>query len=134
MPKYEVSIDELRACVNPLNGDMWKCAPIEEAEITQALEARDFEEKPWKEVKETLDPSLHRAFHVARIAYLASSPNKPDDDRPIVIGIAPDRVWIYDGNHRIAAAMVRGDSTMKIGIAPYEEAAVLKHFPSAKKL
>jgi hypothetical protein len=134
MPPYEVSIEELRACVDPLNGKMWKCDPIEVAEIRAALESGNVEERPWSEVKSSLEPSLHRAFHVARIALLASKPAEADDTHKVMIGIAPDRIWIYDGNHRIAAAIVRGDVAMKVWIAPYDESAVLTHLPSAKPL
>ena len=71
---------------------------------------------------------------LARIASLASKPAGADDTDKVIIAIAPDHIWIYDGNHRIAAAIVRGDIAMKVWIASYEELAVRAHLPSAKPL
>jgi hypothetical protein len=134
MPTYEVSIKDLRACVDPLNGQTWKCDPIQAAEVIAALQEGDVEERSWNAVKGDLDASLHRAFHVARNAFLAAKPAETDDEHKVIIAIGPDRIWVYDGNHRVAAAIVRGDATMRISIAPYDEAAIFKHLPSAKAL
>ena len=134
MHYYEVSMDEILTQLNPLNGKMWKCAPIDIAEVMAAIKANDCELRPWSDVKQTLDPLQHRSYHIRRIAFLASSSAEVDKEDKIAIGIVPDSIWIYDGNHRVAAAIVRGKSTIKSVIASYDDTIIPEYFPSARKL
>jgi hypothetical protein len=132
MARYQVSISDLRAHLDPLRGEMWKCAPIKITDVEAAVAADDFDVRPWTTVKDDMDPKVHRDFHISRIAYLVSHAAPVDDSYPVLIAIAPDRVWVYDGNHRLAAAIVRGDETMIVGISSYDAAQIQKYFPSAR--
>jgi hypothetical protein len=132
MAVYEVSLSDIRANTDPLNGQMWKCDPIAVEEVKTAIGCRLFDKRPWKEVKDVLDPAEHRSYHIARIAFLAVNPADENDQDKIALAIAPDRVWLYDGSHRVAAAIVRGDATLRLAIASYDDAAITSHLPSAR--
>lgn len=131
MTDYDVALEELRLHVDPLTGDMWKCPPITVEEVRAAMIAGVHDVRAWGLVKDQIAPEQHRAFHIARIAALAREPIA-HGDHPILIAIAPDRVWVFDGNHRIAAALVRGQSTVRVRFAPSDPALIPATFPSAK--
>lgn len=98
MTDYDVDVRELCARVNPLSGSMWKCAPITIEEVRAAITAGVCDDRSWATVKNQIEPDEQRAFHVARIATL-SREAIGHGDHSILIAIAPDRVWVYDGNH-----------------------------------
>ncbi len=130
MPRFLVAVSELQAQVDPLSGDMWKCAPIPIDEVKAAMAAGRNCDVSWAVAGHEMPVELQREFHVRRIAWLAMQP-VTDGDHPIMVAIAPDRVWVYDGNHRIAAAIARGEMSLEIAIAPFEADAVARTFPSA---
>mgnify|MGYP003383414199 CR=1 FL=1 len=133
MPLYRVSTENLATIVNPMSGEMWKCEPIDVEEVKTAMSSGCTAEDSWNAQKDAIPNELHRDFHVRRIAALASKAIS-NENHPVVIAIAPDRVWIYDGNHRVAAAIVRGDPTLDVIIAPYDASAISSHFPTAELL
>ena len=77
-----------------------------------------------------------RDFHIRRIAFLID--NDTDDDLNLVL-IAnftddPPRFHFYDGNHRVAAAYIRGDPTITLKIASDDEDRILRLLPGLTKL
>jgi len=109
MALFKVPVAELRLHVDPLDGQMWKCRPISEADVRLAVGGGVVELRPWDQVINTLDEESSRRYHVARIATLVG---QPDSERIIVCvenHVTPVRVYLNDGNHRLAAAYVRGD-------------------------
>lgn len=133
MPWYRVSIPEIVATVNPLSGDMWKCGPIAVEEVQSAVRAGRISHDPWSTKINILAPELHRDFHIERIAALVDAEISKKVD-PICIAISPDRVWVVDGNHRIAAAIVRGDPVLDLVISPDDHSIIIYHFPTAQLL
>lgn len=133
MTIYVVRIDELLKHVNPLNGKTWKCDPISISEVEEAIKAAQFDSRGWSELNNTLEPEAQRQYHIERIALLASNPIETNDPNKVAVCIGKDQIWIYDGNHRIAAAVVRGDTTMALVLAPYDEAVIPHYFPSATR-
>lgn len=58
--------------------------------------------------------------HMKRIAYLVVH----KDDTPVDVEIsAGNAVVIHDGNHRLLAALVRGDKTIKVSLSGYVDEA-----------
>ena len=109
MPLYIIPIQDLRAHVNPMDGTMWKCRPIQEKEVRDAIDAGKMECRSWGDVVNTLGEEDSRLFHINRIATLVTQPT----EEKIIIVVenhqSPIRIYLNDGNHRLAAAYIRGD-------------------------
>ena len=116
--RYRIPIDALKTVINPLDGDMWQVDPIDPQEVVDAAQRGEICDRPWAELQAARLPrELHRTFHVMRLAWLLSAPRDPDDIHKIMLCVSPDRVWFFDGNHRAAAAIVRGDPMIELHIA-----------------
>ena len=115
--KYKVPIESLKAVINPLDGDMWKVAAIDPQEVRDAAGLGKVCELPLAQVKDELPPDLHRLFHISRIAWLLGADPNGDDPHKLMLAVSKDRIWFYDGNHRVAAAIVRGDDAIILHIA-----------------
>lgn len=133
MTDYELDVQELRAQVDPLSGDMWQCAPITIGEVRAAITSGVCEDRSWATVKDAIEPDQQRTFHIARIATLSREVIGHGDD-PIIIAIGPDSVWVYDGSHRIGAAIVRQQATLRVRLAPSDPALIPATFPSATEV
>ena len=70
MPLFIVPLNELKRYVNPMDGVMWKCRPIDEAEVNAAITARIKESRSWNGVVNTMGEVESRQFHINRIATL----------------------------------------------------------------
>ena len=115
--KYRVPIESLKAVINPLDGEMWNVETIDPQEVRDAADQGKFCKLPWAPVKDELPPELHRHFHITRIAWLLGAEMDGDDSHKLILAVSKDRVWFYDGNHRVAAAIVRGDANITLHIA-----------------
>jgi hypothetical protein len=114
--EYRVPITSLKAVINPLDGDMWKVAAIDPQEVRDAADKGTVCKYSWAELKNELPPELHRAFHISRIAWLlAVEPNR-NDPHKLLLNVTKHRIWLFDGNHRVAAAIVRGDNAINLHI------------------
>lgn len=133
MSRYRVPVSEIRNIVDPLLGETWKCAPIAIAEVQTAVEQQKFRSESWNAVQQSVAPEQARDFHIHRIAYLVH--HGYDQEAP-KIAVAHDgvRTWIYDGNHRVAAAIIRGDAALDIVLADTGDGALQKLLPSATLL
>lgn len=115
--KYEVPIESLKAILNPLDGEMWKVEAIDPQEVRDAADQGEFAELSWGQVKDELPLEFHRLFHITRVAWLLGVKLDGDDPHKLILTVSKDRVWLYDGNHRVAAAIVRGDDNIILHIA-----------------
>lgn len=131
MPRCVVPAQELKAHVDPRDGAMWKCEPIRPAEIDAALASGVKEERRWNDIVNTLSHEESRKFHINRIATLVRDP-QPDAVILIVENHAnTPRVYLNDGNHRLAAAYVRGDSFVTVVVAASKPESIADVFPGA---
>lgn len=115
--KYKVPIKSLKAIINPLDGKMWNVDAIDPQDILDAANQGRVAEHPWALVKDKLPPELHRSYHIDRIAWLLGAEMDGNDRDELVLVVSKDQVWLYDGNHRVAAAIVRGDDNIILHIA-----------------
>lgn len=115
--KYQVPIKSLTAIINPLDGEMWKVEAINPQEVRDAVDRGDFAERSWGQVKDELSPEFHRNFHICRIAWLLGVELDAEDSHKLTLAVIKDRAWLVDGNHRVAAAIVRGDDNIILHIA-----------------
>jgi len=84
-------------------------APLTMEEVREALEAQDFVEVPMPP-QEGTPPT--RRDHARRVAYLAHA--GWDDGICVDVGVPDMGCHIIDGNHRLAAAFIRGDQDILV--------------------
>ena len=109
---YDAPVDRLRACCNPFYSLIWPIgAPVTRDEVR--LFVRHGLLQP---------PGLRsgdRNTHIARIAWFVVNPCSD----PLAVDVGVPQlgyypVWmITDGNHRFAAALVRGDRTISARVS-----------------
>lgn len=131
MPRFVIPANELRALVDPRDGAMWRCEPIDQSEIDAVLASGIKEERRWNDIVNTLSDEESRKFHINRIATLAREPS-PDSIVVIVENHTNMvRVYLNDGNHRLGAAYVRGDSLITAIVVASNPEAICDVFPRA---
>jgi hypothetical protein len=131
MTYYRIPLSDLRFHVYPLDGQMWRCGEIDPSEIFKALNENEREHRCWGTVVNTMTLEDARLFHIRRIATLM---DMPCFDRIVVIAethLNPPKVYLNDGNHRLAAAYLRKDEFIDAIIATPQEGSVLSIFPNA---
>lgn len=108
-----VPLDRVLALANPLKSWPWCCERPSDAVLQELLTSAPLEPRP-------VDTDHEAVRHVGRIRYLALHGWKDaievDVGIPVLNYAGPD--WpVTDGNHRLAAAAVRGDETILVDIA-----------------
>ncbi len=96
-----VSLNKLLNFVNPLISPPWK-------EIKEPISAKEVLNSHISEEKseyDSLKPES-RAQHIAKIAYFVKNGWK---DEPITLVFNKSLYPVYDGNHRLCAAIIRND-------------------------
>lgn len=119
----DLPVAGLVALNDPMSGWEWDCEPLDASTVSWALSTGSLEATPWSQAAEEIGEDGWPAFHVGRVAYLvrhvSAEPIELDvepwgdiagDRQPRVVGGC--RLRIDDGNHRLAAAVVRGDETI----------------------
>lgn len=101
-------VNALLSCLNlePKRWDTWHCGPLD---IHEALSMTDSLTTPYEPPEHEVDPWTAQQ-HLQRIRYLMIQ----KDPLPITIYFGPDGPEIVDGNHRLAAAYLRGDEYIAI--------------------
>jgi hypothetical protein len=133
MMRFNVPLSSMRELCNPLTGEEWDCAPIDPALVLDAAEHQEFEEQDWQTVnrKNRGQSFDHFNVHVRRMAFLYVNP----DDTPIELEIDRwenrVRLRVYDGNHRLGSAIIRGDEHIVATIPSGDIEAFLAVMPSA---
>lgn len=130
MKRYTVPVDDLRQIVNPLDGSHWQVRPLSVEEVEDAVSAGEFVELSWQEVSAELPKPLHDLFHIRRIAYLVEHPPVESSEHKIILCMVNDEAWLYDGWHRLAAAIVRRDASITIYVNAAEP-LIAERLPSA---
>jgi hypothetical protein len=121
MKIYTVSLRSIvRVFGNPMKTHTWGHEPFDSRNVKTFIKRGIFESRPW-DGKPGSKFTIHktseatREYHIARIAYMVINPQS----HPICLEImCPDIGLydnsIYDGNHRLAAAIVRKDKTINV--------------------
>ena len=115
-----VSIASLKRRVNPLARGVWRPCEFNgkslRAAVTHCLVSGAIEATPWDAGPTPAQTGkTDSLYHARRIAYLV----RHADTNPIVIDVgvpglfAPQHL-IWDGNHRLAAAIYRGDDWIAV--------------------
>lgn len=133
---FEISVHELRAQVDPLNGVLWGCGAIQEDEVKRAITQGALETQHWDDVKDDLHGPDSRDFHIGQIAFFVKN-GLPDDNYRIRLGVdAMDQspIRIDNGNHRLAAAFIRNDPTVKALLYYFDASDVSAVLPSAQPI
>jgi hypothetical protein len=135
--RYQVPVAALQRHVDPLGGWLWGCTLISVSEIMAAVAAQQFEIEPWDQAKERLQGSTGREFHVRRIATFVAN-GLPSDSYAVQINLdrQPDdrEIGIVNGNHRIAAAILRGDAYIEATVYFFDPADVDRLLPGSIEL
>lgn len=133
---YEIDANELKGFINPLDGGMWKCGEISEQEIYAAISSGKTENRPWNAVNFVISMTIEEAreFHINRIATLLDS-ELTEHIIVVLENHTPSiKAYLNDGNHRLAAAYLRGDKTIKAVIAASDPNKISSVLPSAKQI
>jgi hypothetical protein len=133
---FEIFAHELRAQVDPLNGALWGCEAIQESDVMSAVSRGEFETQHWDGVKDELHGPDSRDFHIRRIAFFVHT-GLPDDNHRIRLGVdAADQspIRIDNGNHRLAAAFIRQEPTVRALLYYFDASEVAAALPSARRI
>ena len=129
MPRLIIPAHELRVYVDPRDGTMWKCEPIDQLEIDAALASGVEEERRWNDIVNTLSNQEAQKFHINRIATLARQTSL----EAIVVIVEnhtnPFCVYLYDGHHHLAAAYARRDLLISAVVGASKPASIGDLFP-----
>ena len=135
MPFYRIRTVEISTHFDPLKGG-WSGESITTEEVKAAIEEGAIETRDWNDAKRNFrgNSPESKAFHINRIATLYRS----EIEGRIILAIEPSgsalKVRIHDGNHRFAAAVLRGDEFVDTGVLDEECGDILELFPSAIEL
>ncbi|NNM56231.1 hypothetical protein [Acidocella sp.] len=132
--RYRVPVIGLQKHVDPLKGRLWGCDAITEAEIRTAVAARQFETEAWDSASANLQGPSGRDFHIRRVAHFVES-GLPNDKHSIQLDLQrqPDgsEIGVMNGNHRIAAAIVRGDAHVEALLYVWDRVDISRLLPGA---
>lgn len=130
-------VDVLAGAFRPFSGETWECEPIDPVWVRDAVAAEDYEEENWQAVnhRTRFDRGFDDVtYHVRRIAYLVAHP----DPAPLELEVEgghlpgyPRRINLFDGNHRLGAAIIRKDGAMTVAVDAEHLEFVLGEFPEA---
>ena len=119
-----ISLARLQAHCDPFVSGVWDDKPLSRLAITRCLNAKQYETEFYDPpiVWRGLGPYKTRGWHNRRVAYLVANPDitpiEIDVGVPEVSGMLGRVPWfVQDGNHRLAAAIYRGDSYIEATVA-----------------
>jgi hypothetical protein len=116
-----IPLAALDAFRSPFENDVWRCGLVSMSMVAQALkEDLVYDYAQWQvAINESPNQQPSAQQHAARIAYLVK--NGWDDPIDIDVGVPSLGAvghWPYtDGNHRICAAILRGDTHIRADIS-----------------
>jgi hypothetical protein len=108
-----ISINKLQKQCDPFQEAIWGSKyPISHKEVGEALKNNTVLSTPYSSTLQP--PKWSKKKHVERIAFLVLNPDLSPIEIDVgvpILGYHPE--WIVvDGNHRLAAAIFRGDETI----------------------
>lgn len=132
---FLIPLEELKLHVDPLSGDLWQCDPIQEDAVLDAVRKGELEACNWDDVKGELQGAIGHSFHVRRVANFVAN-GLPVDAYSIQLFLGEASadgvgVTVNNGNHRIAAAVLRGDETVRALLYYFHEEDPGQYFPGA---
>lgn len=110
----QIPVAAIEAFRSPFENDVWRCGVVNKSMVEQAIaEGSALSYDAWKALGTPSPDNVHtQAQHAARVAYLVH--HGWDDAISIDVGVPSlghFLAWPYeDGNHRICAAIIRGDT------------------------
>jgi hypothetical protein len=114
---WMVPAARMREIEDTLTDPPWVDARECNPDIIRQNIAKDYlDDRPWDDGEDFVQGNEHtNAYHAQRIAYLVNQP----DYMPIIIDVGiPDiyqpEFFIFDGCHRLAAALFRGDEWIAV--------------------
>ena len=118
---------------SPMIGHAWGWSPMYPYEIRKRISENKLDSRSWGwggNEKLAGFGNEKRDYHLQRIAYLVVNP----DTKPVEVEMGID-TWLEqaaltDGNHRYAAAIIRGDKTIDVIFGGFID-KLLELFPSA---
>ena len=135
--RYRVPVAELQKHVDPLSGWLWGCDPITSDEIKAAAASQQFETDPWDKAKDQLQGPDGRDFHVRRIAHFVAN-GLPTDEHTVQLNLDKQpngrEIGVPNGNHRIAAAIVRRDTEIAVTVYFFDVDDIARLLPGAVEL
>ena len=137
MEFFDIPLSILNKHVDPMAGELWGCDRICGEEVHAAVTENDLESNNWDAKKDDHHGLKGRTFHVRRIAYFVKN-GLPVDEHSIQLFIGSasasgDGITINNGNHRISAAMVRNDETVRALVYYYEDRELNDILPGATR-
>jgi len=136
MVEAEVSVADLARHCDPFDGGEWDCDPIPRDQVLDCVEHGEFEFRSWQVVnsRRRAEPLDDVAFHIRRLAYLYANP----DPRPLDIGMEGHkdaygdyrRVRLFDGSHRLGAAILRREETVRVTVMEWELETMQEFLPT----
>lgn len=108
----KIRVAVLEAFQSPFENDVWRCGLVTGEMVAEAISHGElYSYQQWKSIRVSPDHEISPEQHAGRIAYLAI--HGWDDCISIDVGVPSlgcTPVWPYtDGNHRLCAAIHRGD-------------------------
>ena len=128
---FRIATASLRKVVNPLDGIMWDCAPISKDDVLDAIRDKHFDGRQWNDIVRSSSGDM-RDYHIARIATLCVEGltlEKCVLIAEIKIGTSPDKFYMNDGNHRLAATYINSTQTVDLAVATNDEDQLVKLYP-----
>lgn len=133
MPAFRVKTRELQHIFDPLVRG-WDVGSICPSEVREAIDEGKFEKRCWQDVSHALSGEEARRYHIERVAELVISPGEGRRHLVVCFASDPPEVYFYDGNHRFAAACVRGDPDFDVWIATDKPDHLKELFPPLQPL
>jgi hypothetical protein len=137
MKSYRVPLATLAQHVDPLDGALWGCTRITSAEVNRAVADNSFQYEPWDMRKDQLQGPQSRDFHIQRMAHFVAH-GLPADEHSIRISLDQqpngNQIGIDNGNHRIGAALIRGDPFVDALVYFFDPGDVHRLLPGAVEL
>lgn len=122
--KTIVSINALRSLLGDFNNSVWQWGNITNVDIQTAIDNNVTIDLPWNVVhKQNPQPDgeIWKRFHAGRIAYFVKNGFPDEENFSISLGIKGDRLVIYEGRHRLASAIFRGDACVSVRLSGNDE-------------
>ena len=136
-PFWMVPTRSLARRVNPLVNPPWHgCADCSRRAITAHIANGTAERRPWDwgDDPAQVDPDIDDSFHASRVAFLVLHP----DPHPVLVdvgvpalGFQPAHL-VFDGLHRLAAAIYRGDPWLAVDFSGSSE-EFARTFPKRRR-
>ncbi len=130
---WEVKLSQIVSRYKPL--DQWGAGVITEEAVRRAVRKKHFDFRVHDSLPGDWPKKLLRRYHIERTACLVIHP----DDTPIEIDVGcpvlnythDSDLLVIDGHHRLAAAMIRGDKTIRVTYGG-QVSEFRRLFPSAR--